>query len=155
VDNKAAEAATAAPHRLLYHPLFLRGSGVRWLTPFRLSILILVAFAPISLVAHIPLATVLLLSYEVGIANYIVDRQQLELKNLRQVLSCDDARYRQHLDSLTRHPGYLIGLSWVLGPLTTLLVNFNGPTLTALRAGADLTPATISALSIRSIKHVS
>lgn len=126
-----------------YYPMLLRPIGVSWLTPSKLSIFLAIICIPVSIAAGMPIATVLVLCYEVGIINYVVDRQQKELLNLRPVLTCDDERFSEYLYSLTHHPAYLIFISWILGPLITIIVNFNSPTIVGLRQGGALTPSII------------
>ncbi len=126
-----------------YYPMLLRPINVSWLTPIRLSFLLAIVCIPVSAIMGMPIATVLVLCYEVGVINYIVGRQRKELQNLRPVLTCNDVTFSEYLHSLTHHPAYLIAISWLLGPLITIVVNYNSPTIVALRQGGAFTPGVL------------
>ena len=122
-----------------YKPILLRVSELPKFTPLRASLLTALICVPVSLYTGMPIATALILAYEIGIGSYVVKRHQIELTNLRPVLDCDDAQFESCIDSLSLHPVWQVALSWLFAPLATIAVNYNGPTFIALRGGVPLT----------------
>lgn len=95
----------------------------------------LVLLTPPTLLAGTPIVTPLVTAYIVGIAAYLIDRQEVELERLEPVLLRPEMVSELFERSLRCHPRWLLLLGWILGPLVMLAVNFTSQLVTALRAG--------------------
>jgi hypothetical protein len=129
----------------------LTGPGRPWLLhlfevpgvePLRLAIAVAVVFTPINYITGKPIATPLILAYTLGISGYLIDRQKAELDALSPVLDGDSAARVWVRDRLGQHPRYLLWMAWLLGPLLTFIVNYDGAGVTALRLGQPIDPVT-------------
>jgi hypothetical protein len=83
-----------------------------------------------------------MMAYLLAIGNYLVDRQGLELRQLRGNLDCDDAAFESLLESLRYHRRDLLLAAWVAGPVMMVVINFNNPGFVKIRSGQPFDWAT-------------
>jgi hypothetical protein len=129
----------------------LRLNSLKWMTPFRITLLGTMILGPISLAAGTPILTAAMMAYLLGISNYLINRQELELRRLRSYVSCDDGVFRKIEHSLRHHRRVYLVAAWVAGPIIMLAVNFNSPGVTQLRGGGQLSFYTIWGMSLASL----
>lgn len=116
----------------------LRLNDLPGMTPVRVALLGALVLTPVSILTDNPYITPLILAYALWVACHVVTRQQTEIDDLAPVLDLDpDARARTRRD-LASHPRLLLALGWVAGPVVMVLINWGGPTITAIRQGAPV-----------------
>jgi len=129
----------------------LRLNSLKWMTPFRIFMLGTIIFGPLSLAAETPILTAAMLAYLLGISNYLINKQELELRRLRPYVSCDDGVFRNIEYSLRHHRRVYLIVAWLAGPIIMLVVNYNSPGVTQFRGGGQLSFYAIWGLSLASL----
>jgi len=136
-------------------PLLLRAGDVPGATPVRIFVVALAVTAPVSAWFDMPIANPLQLAYAIAIGNYLAQKYEEYLDDLRPVLTLTDAQFRAERLIIRRFYGYQIAIGGAIAPVMLLLVNLGSPDLRALLAGEPTSRGFVWSLSMAVLTWIS